>query len=348
MTRRKQKQNEINDRGIVVGTGHFLHGQLQPSATHQGTCRLLAASVALECCISPSATVAFHPLTCCGCGANLIAVRQTIRRHSLRPCRTLFGVIAMCCFSGPVRRVADTNIFVRGSQEGRQFIVYSMKLKADDPVAMILPLPVPEKVKEDDVKFINLEKYPTLFDDLYSGFPVVKAEVKGRAAVDGAKPAPESKPLKVEEVGSFEASFVPTVKDFSRLDARFRLPDDVWEKLGQYRDFGFAVFKLKKGEQKVHPMAFEFPRKDNTKLFFPTVHIHDGKVHDRAGFDHSLYCQITSEQHLPVFDWEESPSWAGEFVKIDKAQKIVEKDAHVYRRQMHGKLKNEDVIVAVS
>ena len=106
------------------------------------------------------------------------------------------------------------------------------------------------------------------------------------------------------EVGSFVASFVPTVKDFSRLDEQFRLPDGTWDKLPAYKDYGFAVFKLKKGEQKVHPMAFEFPRADKTRLFFPTVHIHDGKVHDQAGFDHVLYCQGVDTR----MRWRESPS----------------------------------------
>jgi hypothetical protein len=35
--------------------------------------------------------------------------------------------------------------------------------------------------------------------------------------------------LEVIQVGDFEASFVPTVKDFSRLDERFRLPSAVWD-----------------------------------------------------------------------------------------------------------------------
>jgi len=53
--------------------------------------------------------------------------------------------------------------------------------------------------------------------------------------------------LKVEQVGSFEASFVPTLADFQRLDPRFRLPDTVWQQLGRYAKYGFAIFQLKKG-----------------------------------------------------------------------------------------------------
>ncbi|MEX2187509.1 MAG: hypothetical protein WD875_11970 [Pirellulales bacterium] len=248
----------------------------------------------------------------------------------------------MCCFSGQVQHVADTNIFARASAEGRQFLVYSMKFKADDAVAMILPLPVPKEPKEDAVKFINLEKYEDFFEDLKRGFPEPPTNRAGALDDDARKADPQ---LKVIEVGSFEASFVPAIKDFARLDKRFRLPDGVWEKLGGYSDYGFAVFKLKAGEQKIHPMAFEFPRRDANKLFFPTVHIHDGKVHDKAGFDHALYCQVAEGQSLPMFDWRESPQHAVEFVKIDKAQGIVKKNAHVYLRTMHGRLKNADVLV---
>ena len=38
----------------------------------------------------------------------------------------------MCCFSRPVDRVANTNIFARSAKEGRQFLVYSMTLSAKE------------------------------------------------------------------------------------------------------------------------------------------------------------------------------------------------------------------------
>jgi hypothetical protein len=180
-----------------------------------------------------------------------------------------------------------------------------------------------------------------------AGFPVPKDDSRGDKSLG---PKPGSAPaLKVVDVGAFEASFVPAVKDFSRLDERFRLPAEVWESLPQYKDYGFVVFKLKKTEKdkekaKVHPMAFEFPRANPKKLFFPTVHIHDGKVHDKAGFDHALYCQQSGEEDL-LMKWEESPQPAGMFMNIDKCQGLLEKGGHCYRLNLHGKLKNEDIIV---
>jgi hypothetical protein len=246
----------------------------------------------------------------------------------------------MCCFSRPVDLVANTNIFARSGKDGRQFLVYSMTLSAKEDLAMILPIPTPKDAKEDAVKFINLEKYADFFKDMLAGFPQPKP---GRGGDKDDKPNHE--PLKVVEVGSFEASFVPQIKDFSRLDERFRLPTDVWDKLPQYKDSGFTVFKLKKGATKVHPMAFDFPRANAKKLFFPTVHIHDGKVHEKAGFDHWLFCQTGEGAATDVMKWEESTQPAGLFMKIDKAEGLLLKEAHCYRLRMKGMLKNEDVLV---
>jgi hypothetical protein len=243
----------------------------------------------------------------------------------------------MCCFSGKVE-VAGTNIFARASKDGRQFLVYSMQYSSADDVAMILPIPTPKDSAEDAVKFINLEKYEDFFEDVMKGFPT-KNDSRGAKKDDGPKPGG----LKVVEVGKFVASFVPAVKDFARLDKQFRLPDGVWEKLPQYKEFGFAVFKLKKpekGEQKVHPMAFEFPRADKGILFFPTVHIHDGTVPAKAKFDHSLFCQVGDTAPM---NWAESPGLADSFIKIKETQGIVDGKAHVYMKPMHGTFENKDV-----
>ncbi len=248
----------------------------------------------------------------------------------------------MCCFSKPVELVADTSIFARASKDGRQFLVYSMKMKAGEDLAMILPIPTPKDSKEDAVKFLNLENYPTFFDDLKSGFPVPQPNSRGPKGLptDG----PGNHKLAVVEVGSFIASFVPTVKDFARLDEKFRLDPSVWDSLPQYKEWGFAVFQLKKGEKKIHPMAFEFPRAKPKQLFFPTVHIHDGKVHDKAEFDHFLYCQCSAGE--TAMDWEESPQPAELFMKkLKEAHGIVAGSDHVYRKMLKGNLKNEDQYV---
>lgn len=246
----------------------------------------------------------------------------------------------MCCFSRKVDLVAGTNIFARGAAKGRQFLVYSMTMSAKEDLAMILPIPVPKKSKEDAVRFINLEKYPTFFVEMARPFEPPPPRAGGDTNSKGPKPG-----LKVVDVGSFEASFVPSVKDFARLDERFRLPADTWDKLPQYKDYGFAVFKLKSGKKKIHPMAFEFPRAKPKTLFFPTVHIHDGKVHAKAHFDHALYCQRFGAEELDLMDWKESPQPAKLFLAVAKAEGLLVPDGHVYRKKMKGNLKNQDTLV---
>jgi hypothetical protein len=248
----------------------------------------------------------------------------------------------MCCFSRRVDKVADTTIFARAGKDGRQFLVYSMLLKAGEDLAMILPIPTPKASSEDAVRFISLEKYPDFFKDMATGYPPPPQPKNSRGAKSEAKLSLPK--LKVVEVGSFEASFVPTVKDFARLDERFRLPAGTWDDIPAYKEFGFAVFKLKKGEKKIHPMAFDFPRRDKAQLFFPTVHIHDGKVHKTATFDHILYLQRTGGE--TAMDWEETPSLAGTFMKIDKCAGLVAKDEHVYRKFLRGRKTNADTVLA--
>lgn len=63
----------------------------------------------------------------------------------------------MCCFSQPMRYVANTEIFARLSGSGTQFLVYQMTFASDGPNAMVLPLPV-----RSTVRFLNIESYPRL------------------------------------------------------------------------------------------------------------------------------------------------------------------------------------------
>lgn len=242
----------------------------------------------------------------------------------------------MCCFTGPVLSVSSTKIFARDAGDKRQYLAYSMDLNTTKEVAMVLPLPVPEKSPEDAVKFIDLSGYPTLFTDLFNmmDFPAPPGTRSKN------KPAAAAAPLAVQSVGAFDASFVPSIADFARLDERFRLPDGTWDKLPTYRDYGFAVFKLKAGEQHFHPMAFSFPRRDDTTLFFPTVHIHDGTVTEKANFDHYLYAQLGKQ--LGASGWRESPGLANSKVDIKRAMELVAGDQHLYCQFIRGRLANQD------
>ena len=167
---------------------------------------------------------------------------------------------------------------------------------------MALPLPVVPGSADDAVKFISLEDYTAFFSHLDALFPgeAVPASLSLELALD------DDLTLEIHEVGAFEASFVPSIADFSRLDERFRIAPEIWGQVEGYRDYGFAVFKLKKGShQHVHPMALAFPTRSPEQVFFPTLHIHDGAYHPDAEFSHALFCQVDedvmpTEQRLPA------------------------------------------------
>ena len=219
-------------------------------------------------------------------GLAEVALRSTSASWLLDSGRHTADHANMCCFSGasgPIN-VNGTKIFARATA-GRQLLVYAMHLDAPEDMAMILPVPVPVGAGEDTLRFIDLSRWPGFFAALDRCFPELVA-----LAPQARSPAPTST-LTVHTVGAFEASYVPTIADFVRLDPRFRLADRVWQALPMYHDWGFAVFRLRAGAQEVHPMAFEFPTRVPGALYFPTVHVHDGRVHRNARFAHTLYFQ---------------------------------------------------------
>jgi hypothetical protein len=264
----------------------------------------------------------------------------------------------MCCFGGggrEIKYVGDTNLFARATGE-RQLLVYSMSVAATRPVAMILPLPVPPRPPEDAVRFIDLHGYPRLFTDLDAGFPAIMlGQAKSRGMPwRSAAPPPT---LVVHKVGDFEASFVPTLADFARLDPRFRMSDAVWRALPQYADWGFCVFKLidlrrswfgAARPRTIHPMAFEFPRRDPSRLFFPTMHVHAAEVHAEAEFDHTLYYQAERALQPTHAVWmnQTSPTPAGQFVDIGRSAGIIDGAAPVHRVFISGTQPNTDVSLA--
>ncbi len=253
----------------------------------------------------------------------------------------------MCCFSGPipVPEVQNTRIFARMGQRGNQVLVYQMAVEVPEDLAMILPVPVAKGAGEKAMQFFDLSKYPAFFADLHALYPMPQYFSSGNDPF-GSAPDRAAVRLPVIAVGAFEASFVPGIADFHRLDERFRLPDQVWDELPGYADYGFAVFKLKKGKGEAHPMAFSFPSADPKKLFFPTLHIHDGKVHDEERFDHTLYMQGSRAEMGG--GWEESPGLASSKVKWRQTHGMVRPELHVLRRPMHGTFPNGDVVVALA
>lgn len=255
----------------------------------------------------------------------------------------------MCCFSRPVPFVGRTRIFGRRLGPTHQALAYAMDVELAEDAAMVLPLPVPSRVGDDDVRFIDLSGYPTFFDDALAGFRELTFAPLSRGG------PPEKPKLTVHAVGEFVASFVPRAKDFDRLDPRFRLDQETIRALPSVEEAGFAVFQLaarhgglfrmKRERQSVHPMAFVFPTRDEDTLFFPTVHVHDGSVPEHADFDHQLVCQDESVlgRTLP---WEASGLPLGAHVRADATGGLVD-GAQVGRMTaLLGRRANRDTVLS--
>lgn len=251
-------------------------------------------------------------------------------------------VPVMCIFTGPVH-VEATRIFARlEGEEGTQIVAYEMQVSLDQEGAMVLPLPLHFSRRE--LGLVDLGEYTDFFEDLDYCFP----KNLPRSTVVMEMDASEL--IEVQRVGAFDASFLPTLADFDRLDPIFQMPPGTWDKLEQYQDYGFAVFKLRTGEeQHVHPMAFRFASRDMGRLFFPTVHVHNRKVKPKAVFDHALYAQYAEQlngdwelgQHLPKRTMRVAGSVGG-----DGTCGLVLPMMNVWKKTLSGKLPNSDTWAA--
>jgi hypothetical protein len=247
----------------------------------------------------------------------------------------------MCCFTGHVTDVSGTNIFARVSGD-REYLVYEMTFTSDEQTAMILPIPTGPAAAENTVDFVALYNYPDFFRDLEVHFERVWSNAKLLAV--GPQVA-----LKIQNVGAFEASFVPQMDQFDRLDARFRIPQHIWKQFPDYESFGFVVFKLRPGKRvNVHPMAFSFRTSDPATLFFPTVHVHDGTVHDVASFDHILYTQNKAARPgLPGAFWMPGDQAASRYLKVSRTHGLVDADAPCFQMSLVGTFPNSDIVIPI-
>ena len=252
----------------------------------------------------------------------------------------------MCIFSQPIDQVGSTRIFVADLGHGIHATAYQMAFRATRPVDMILPVPALKGSGDEALAFVDLGGYDDFFEDLSRCFPRPRGVATG-GGYGIAKSLPEEL-LVVHEVGDYEASYVPSVADFHRLDPRFRLPKAAWDTLPNYQDFGFAVFQLRPGQdmQKVHPIAYRYPADRLQELFFPTVHVHDGGYADpRAGFDHELYAQGNWSTPRPGMPWEVGRELPGRVVDMKRSRGIVAPDVALRRERLRGKYSNADIVV---
>jgi hypothetical protein len=98
-------------------------------------------------------------------------------------------------------------------------------------------------------------------------------------------------------------------------------------------------------------MVLEFPRRDPRQLFFPLVHVHNGRVDERAALDHRLYCQDVSAARLnrwpPAehWGWETSDRPLAELVDLKRTAGVLRSDRPCHRVVVRGTYPNVDLLV---
>jgi len=254
----------------------------------------------------------------------------------------------MCIFSQPVQSVASTHIFVRRNQKtGRTVTVYQMEAALMGENAMILPVP------GSHVEFVNLEDYPDFFQDMDKLFPEPVTRGLSKSVSFGIT----NDTLQVHEVGNFIASYVPTMKDFERLAPVFRLNPACWDELPDYTEYGFVVFQLKsdRGNKKFHPMAYTY-NANETSIFFPTTHVHDGEVELNSEYDHKLYFQydedfynLTTQTSVGRNHWRVSDRMPSGTMQLGRCQGLVSPVTPVARLHLDRvNLPNQDFVLVVN
>lgn len=232
----------------------------------------------------------------------------------------------MSSFAGNLTHVSNTRIFARATSKGTQYLVYQMDYAADGDIALILPLPTPPNTPADAVHFIDLVGYRDFFADIEKGFPYTR----GVPAVKG----------KTRDDARAQASFLASLVEFAELEEQFRIPQETWDKLPEYHDFGFAVFKIRADAPLRSPIALEFPMRNPNLLYFPTLHIRDGEAPEDANFDLDLFCQARS-------GWLRTYDVASSFMDINKAQGILDPGERVSRMTVQGMHPNSDILVGL-
>ena len=247
----------------------------------------------------------------------------------------------MCIFSGKIEEVSSTSIFCSDLGNNKRCTIYQMNVNTKRDVAMVLPVPT-----QKEIEFVDFSDYDNFFEDLDRLFPKPVTRSSSRSVMKGGG----LEPLAVHSVGSFVASFVPSLDDFDRLDKRFKIGEDLWDELPNYEAFGFAVFKLKPGNQKVHPMAYKYVTNAPMMIYFPTSHVHDGRVPLVDRFDHNLYFQLGFRfGNCEKWRTGKSKDGAGavqEFVDINKCQGLVRVNREIQKRSIHESHRNGDFYLA--
>lgn len=228
----------------------------------------------------------------------------------------------MCIITSTVDSVSTTRIYISADHANRrQLTIYSNVVASPEENVMVLPVPNP-----DSVELLDFSHYPDFFTDLKACF----IERTQRSYTNNTFLVSKStNSLPVFRIGSYDASIVPSIADFPRLQIPMDRTLIPFLKSKYNAEFGFIICRLAPGKKEYHPFAYTHDQHSSYRLFIPTMHYHPGDYN--ADWDHLIYSPATglfsskykfnTTRHVA---WEKLPlsyQWASQ-VNLDCWEKI--------------------------
>jgi len=259
----------------------------------------------------------------------------------------------MCIFNGTVENVSSTNILVAKMSNGRQLTIYENSASVEEgknswTPAMILPFP---RIRNaESLYFVDMSNNPQFFKRLEKAFQFTPYSSMV-SAYEGVR-------FKVKRVGSYELTVVPSLDEFSRVDASvFSLDPSLGRMLRKFYggiSFSFLVCKLVHGG-KQHPFAFVhdmFPGQG--RLFVPTRHFHgsvpnpllleETMIPMGPLWDHTIFTVGGDDTWGRVHEPNESDEFAWDLMKELPLPKKLSPGL-VRMREIRGLYVNQDLLV---
>ena len=225
---------------------------------------------------------------------------------------------------------------------------------------MILPIPTPVGVAEDAVAFVDLSGAADLFARLDALFPVMLEPGDGAEQVAAGRRVLAGPPgRRVQRVVRATAGRLRAARSGAAPARAGVGPAARLRRLRLLRvraaRAGGAAAGAGHSAAGAEARGAGCPRGPSDGLRVPAPRPgrsssdrarHDGAVHAKATFDHTLYLQAPEAEAGAIdWAWEVSSSVAGRAAR--DAEAMVAADAHVFRRKLRGTLPNRDQVIAV-
>ncbi len=242
-------------------------------------------------------------------------------------------------FSQPVTELADINLYGRVSGD-RQCLVVALRYTAEAETALVLPLPVRKGCGAHEVRTLSMDHCGSFFASLAMGF-TSGPTANRRGTSDEEEDAPKT--VRFTRASVKKSVYVPTITDFADVDWQWKLPTTTLAAHPQYGSFGFMLHVLPAGTNvRVGPVALDFPTRDPSRIFFPTLQSRGGPVPQSVMQDCVLYCQDTPRQGL-----DETPDPASKTMVVAPPEAILNVHHVVQRQALYGSTENRDTWIEI-